>query len=155
MADKESDNENVVVRRHSDRNPLLAQLCTSDFINLIEKIKTNHKDTVVLKIKDHMKADINSLVLSEIWKALRVNKGCLVVLLSCICESHHSSILVCQALYAQNLSRAMGDEQLLELLALLTKKIIWCLNLGENYNVTNNCWIHFCKQLQTTYVTHL
>jgi hypothetical protein len=122
--------------RKSKRNPSNLHLSKKDVNVLLEKIRTNDASTVVLKIKDHISADVNSLVLDEIIKTLYDNK-------------------VCQALYVQNLNQAMHDEQLVNLTALLKRKKIWCVNLGENYNVSNHGWTEFCKALPKTYVTHM
>jgi hypothetical protein len=120
----------------SKRDPGVDSLNRKDVIALLDKIRNNHSDTVVLKIKEHISSDINSRVLEEIIKALYDNR-------------------ICQALYAQNLTKAMGDSQIESLLNLLRRKRIWCLNLGENYNVSLTGWIRFCKALPTTSVTHL
>eukprot|EP01031_Cornospumella_fuschlensis_P043745 gene43745-53496_t len=130
-----STNEQLFVRR-SVRDPQQALLHTSQVQALLNKIKTNHADTVVLKIKDHLISDINSTVMDHILAALHTNR-------------------VCQALYLQNLSRAMQNEQMLGLLALLKRKMIWALNVGENYEVSSDMWEHFCKELPSTNVTHL
>ena len=50
---------------------------------------------------------------------------------------------------------AIGDDQLLMLISLLKKKKIWCLNIGETYEVSNAGWKNFCDMLSQTYVTHL
>jgi hypothetical protein len=113
-----------IVRR-STRDPAKAHLEKSDVKTLLQKIRQNHSDTVILKLKDHLMSDINSVVLDEIILTLYSNK-------------------VCQALYFQNLSKAMNDEQLGALTALLKKKKIWCMNLGENYNVSITGWTTFC-----------
>jgi hypothetical protein len=96
----------------------------------------NHPDTVVFKLKDHVISDINSVVFDEMIKCFHKNK-------------------VCQALYLQNISRAVGDEQLHNLIRLLKAKKIWCLNIGENYNVSKKGWEYFCKVLPLTNITHL
>ena len=104
---------------------------------LLDKIKSNHDETVILKIKDHILADITCAVLDEIIAALWTNK-------------------VCQALYVQNLPKAMTDTQLKALLELLkSKKRIWCLNIGENYDVSAAGWRYFCNTLPSTTITHL
>ena len=74
--------------------------------------------------------------------------------LESIIESFYSNT-VCQALYLQNIPNAFLDAQLDKLIALLRKKHIWCLNLGENNGVTLEGWIKFCDQLPSTSVTHL
>ena len=58
-------------------------------------------------------------------------------------------------MYVQNISRAMGDTQLKSLLELLKRKQIWCLNIGENYEVTKAGWEYFCNTLPETSITHL
>ena len=103
---------------------------------LLGRIHADDQDTVVLKLKDHLVSDINSLVLDEVISALHSN--------SC-----------CQALYFQNVSRAMKDSQIDKLIELLLVKPIWCLNLGENYQVSNEGWATFCNALPRTNVTHL
>ena len=122
--------------RRSHRDPSRAYLERTDLKTLLIKIRDNHDDTVILKLKDHLMSDINSVVLDEIISALYSNK-------------------VCQALYFQNLSKAMNDQQLGALIGLLKKKKIWCMNLGENYHVSIGGWVSFCNLLPLTLVTHL
>lgn len=122
--------------RRSKRDPSKSHLEKNDVKTLLLKIRGNHIDTVILKLKDHLMSDINSVVLDEIISALYSNR-------------------ICQALYFQNLSKAMNDEQLTALVALLKKKKIWCMNLGENYNVSTGGWTSFCNLLPSTMITHL
>jgi len=105
-------------------------------LSKVKKIQSNQSDTVILKVKDHIIADINSAVIEIIIMALSKNK-------------------VCQALYVQNLSKSIGDSQIKGLIELLRKKKIWCLNIGETYEVSNEGWQYFCDMLPTTFVTHL
>ncbi len=58
-------------------------------------------------------------------------------------------------MYVQNLSRSFGNDQLYKLIELLKKKQIWCLNIGENYEISNKGWEYFCDSLLLTSVTHL
>jgi hypothetical protein len=122
--------------RRSHRNPDDAHMEKSEVRLLLSKIKSNHADTVVLKIKDHLRADVSPAVIDAVIDALYGNK-------------------VCQALYLQNLAKAFGDKQLKHLSGLLKQKLIWCLNLGENYYVSNGSWVDFCSDLPRTSVTHL
>jgi len=123
--------------RRSSRDPSAQLLGRRDVKQLLRKIKVNHRDTVILKIKDHVLADMSSNVLDEIIEALAKNR-------------------VCQALYAQNLNKAMGDAQIKALLDLLKSKTqLWALNIGENYNISTQMWKHFCKSLPKTSITHL
>ena len=87
-------------------------------------------------MKDHIISDINSAVMEEMIKALYKNR-------------------VCQALYIQNLSNAISDTQLCMLIDLLKRKMIWCLNIGENYRITKGGWEYFCNSLPQTKITHL
>lgn len=123
--------------RRSSRDVNASCLERLDVKSLLHKIKNNHPDTVVLKIKDHLHADINTTILNEILEALKANR-------------------VCQCLYVQNLTKAMGDDQLNALIALLEhKQRLWALNIGENYNISTAGWEFFCKSLPSTNITHL
>ena len=119
--------------RRSTRDPNAGLLGKSEVVYLLQKIKRNHKDTIILKLKDHLKADINIAVVDSIITALWKNN-------------------VCQALYIQNISNAMTDAQVIALIDLLKSKMIWCLNIGENYEVSLNTWKYFCKSLKDTNV---
>jgi L-fucose isomerase-like protein len=123
--------------RRSERDPRKSALERPEVIFLLQKILEDHDDTVVLKVKDHIASDaVNSLVIEEIFTALLENS-------------------VCQALYVQNLTTAMNDEQLFSLISLLKEKPIWCLNIGENYNISTTGWVTFCNSLPQTSITHL
>jgi hypothetical protein len=71
--------EQAFVRR-SSRNPDLYYLNRPDVKRLIDKIVSNHDDTVVLKIKEHGITDVNCVVMNEILKALWSNKVCQVII---------------------------------------------------------------------------
>eukprot|EP01033_Poteriospumella_lacustris_P004538 gene4538-3245_t len=103
---------------------------------MLENIRNNDPSTVVFKVKEHVFADINSVVFDAIVDALAVNK-------------------VCQAIYIQNLSSAIFDDQVRHLIQVLKKKKIWCVNIGENYEVSTRMWEEFCRRLPETFVTHL
>lgn len=128
--------EEMETQRRSQRKPEDAFLERSEVKQLLQKIRENHPDTVVLKIKEHLPSDVAAVVVDAIIETLRGNK-------------------VCQALYLQNLSKAFGDKQLKALVPLLQRRLIWCLNLGENYEVSASGWVQFCKALPKTNVTHL
>eukprot|EP00596_Hydrurales_sp_CCMP1899_P003791 CAMPEP_0119046136 /NCGR_PEP_ID=MMETSP1177-20130426/44627_1 /TAXON_ID=2985 /ORGANISM="Ochromonas sp, Strain CCMP1899" /LENGTH=470 /DNA_ID=CAMNT_0007018857 /DNA_START=254 /DNA_END=1666 /DNA_ORIENTATION=+ len=50
----------------------------------------------------------------------------------------------------------MNDDQVKSLTEMLKKKKkIWCMNLGENYNVSTSSWVTFCHALPMTHITHL
>jgi hypothetical protein len=51
----------------------------------------------------------------------------------------------------------MRDEQILHLLRILQNQNcrIWCLNVGETYNVQTETWEIFAKGLEKTKVTHM
>lgn len=140
------ENAAVVRVRKSSRDPTASYLTKKDVASLLEKIRNNHKDTIILKLKDHMLSDINPTILSSIFEALKENTVC--VRKFCAYYSHiyrrfHNChpVSLQQALYAQNLTVAFGDQQLQELIDLLKIKCIWCLNLGENYNISTG-FIH-------------
>ena len=50
---------------------------------------------------------------------------------------------------------AIRDEQIELLIKVLKKRQIWCLNIGETYNVSTAMWVKFCRSLPETMVTHL
>lgn len=128
--------ESQYVRR-STRDPSQFYLSKGDVQKLLQKIVTNDEDTVILKIKQHGLTDINTAVLTEVIKALHKNK-------------------ICQALYLQNISKAFHNEQLQLLMDLLVvKPLIWCLNIGENYEISTDMWKKFCKHLPLTNITHI
>ncbi|KAJ1436497.1 hypothetical protein B484DRAFT_445617 [Ochromonadaceae sp. CCMP2298] len=122
--------------RRSTRDPSAALLERNDVKRLLKRIRQNSRETLVLKIKDQILADVNDVVFEAILQALWKNTNC-------------------QGLYIQNLGNAIGDEQLEALGELLQKKMIWCLNIGETYNVSTHCWRSFCDNLHLTNVTHL
>ena len=51
----------------------------------------------------------------------------------------------------------MQDDQMMHLLRILQspKCHIWCLNIGETYNVSTQTWTKFAKGLKKTKVTHM
>jgi hypothetical protein len=57
----------------------------------------------------------------------------------------------------QNLSRGMTNEVLLKLVEVfkMSRCKIWCLNIGENYEVSTQMWQWFCEELPKTKITHL
>jgi hypothetical protein len=63
----------------------------------------------------------------------------------------------CQALYIQNFNEGMRDKQVLHLLRILQMPAnkIWCLNIGETYNVKTKTWKLFAEGLRKTKVTHM
>lgn len=51
----------------------------------------------------------------------------------------------------------MKDDQVLHLIRILQQPSckIWCLNIGETYNVSDETWEKFTKGLKRTKVTHM
>mmetsp|Transcript_56669 Transcript_56669/g.137737 ORF Transcript_56669/g.137737 Transcript_56669/m.137737 type:complete len:963 (+) Transcript_56669:156-3044(+) len=125
--------------RRSARQPSTALLQSKHMQSLITKLKTNSPDMVVLKLKKYC-ADPNapSAVLDAILDALEENSNC-------------------EALYIQNFNEGMRDQQVLHLVRILQQRKckIWCLNIGENYNVSDETWEKFTKGLIHTKVTHM
>ncbi|CAN0238663.1 unnamed protein product, partial [Ectocarpus sp. 13 AM-2016] len=60
----------------------------------------------------------------------------------------------CQALYTQNISNGLRDEQLMMLANVLRRGNIWCLNTGENSKIKPSTWCDFVKEIEKTGVTH-
>ena len=133
---QELANEDHAWLRRSTRDPSVYLMEKREIQDLLVKIREDHKDTVVLKIKDHILADINSTVMDAIIDALGENT-------------------VCEGLYIQNLDKSITDVQMKKLIELFKSKKIWCLNIGENYEVSNSMWEEFCNSLPDTNITHL
>jgi len=94
---------------------------------------------VVLKLKKYLNdPDIAPVIMNATLDALEENTNC-------------------QALYIQNFNKAMLNDQMLHLLRILQspKCRIWCLNVGETYNVSDKTWTKFAKGLKHTKVTHM
>jgi hypothetical protein len=64
--------------RRSTRDPSIHFMDRKDLTTLLRKIEKNDPSTVVLKIKDHIQADINSVVFDAIITALWKNRVCQV-----------------------------------------------------------------------------
>ena len=108
--------------------------------NLLSRLRANDpedKAMRVLRLKNHLEADTNALVLLEILKLLESND-------------------VVEVLYIHNFNHAM-DDLLLDKLArvLKTNSRIWALNVGENFRVTRSGWERFAAALSHTHITHL
>jgi len=125
--------------RRSVRQPSKALLDAKPLRMLIEKLKYNDPDMVVLKMKKYINdPNAPSVVLDAALDALEEN-------------------INCQTLYIQNFNEGMRDNQVLHLLRILQnpKCKIWCLNIGENYNVKTRTWNKFTKGLKKTKITHM
>ena len=64
--------------RKSTRDPGSGMMDRNDLSLLHTRIRDNHFSTIVLKVKDHLLADINSNVFDSIVDALWNNKVCQV-----------------------------------------------------------------------------
>jgi len=125
--------------RRSSRQPSKSVLKSAGVRDLLDKLKNNASDMVVLKLKKYLNdPDIAPVVMNATLDSLEDNTNC-------------------QALYCQNFNKAMLDAQLMHLLRILQspKCRIWCLNIGETYNVTRRTWKKFAKGLKHTKVTHM
>ncbi len=69
----------------------------------------------------------------------------------CVCSSGDHSMLMLTALTAQG----MLDAQLRHLGEVLANKRIWALNVGENFQITNQAWERFTLALEDTAVAYL
>jgi len=125
--------------RRSRRQPSKALLNSKSVRVLVDKLKNNDIDMRVLKMKKHIN-DPNApcAVLDAILGAMEENTNC-------------------EAVYIQNFNEGMRDNQVLHLLRILQQSScnIWCLNIGENYNVSDETWETFTKGLIHTKVTHM
>jgi len=125
--------------RRSRRQPSMALLNSKPVRVLVDKLKNNDTDMRVLKMKKYIN-DPNApcAVLDAILCAMEENTNC-------------------EALYIQNFNDGMRDQQVLHLLRILQQSSckIWCLNIGENYNVSDETWEEFTKGLIHTKITHM
>lgn len=64
--------------RRSTRDPNVHGLDRHDLEVLLKRIKKNDRSTIILKVKEHMQADINSSVFDAIIEALETNRVCQV-----------------------------------------------------------------------------
>lgn len=125
--------------RRSVRQPCRDILRSTIMKSLVNKLKSNNKDMVVLKMKKYINnPDTPSVVIDAALEALEVNTNC-------------------QALYIQNFNAGVRDKQFIHLLRVLQLPTckIWCLNIGETYNVMDDTWEMFAEGLKTTNITHM
>lgn len=125
--------------RRSRRQPNRALLNSKPVRILIDKLKMNDLDMRVLKMKKYINdPDAPCALLDAALDAMEDNTNC-------------------EALYIQNFNEGMRDQQVLHLLRILQQPScnIWCLNIGENYNVSDATWEKFTKGLIHTKITHM
>eukprot|EP00934_Nitzschia_sp_Nitz4_P004828 Nitzschia sp. Nitz4//scaffold1_size375055//155729//157817//NITZ4_000262-RA/size375055-snap-gene-0.198-mRNA-1//1//CDS//3329541003//4818//frame0 len=125
--------------RRSVRQPSRTLLNSKQVKTLVKGLKRNDPAMVVLKMKKYISdPDAPSCVLDATLEALEENTNC-------------------EALFIQNFNEGMRDKQVLHLLRVLQSPScnIWCLNIGENYNVSTETWETFTKGLRRTKVTHM
>jgi hypothetical protein len=125
--------------RRSTRQPSRSAMTSLPVQTLVEKLKMNDPDCIVLKMKKYL-PDPNtpSVILDTVLDALEQNTNC-------------------QALYIQNFNEGIRDEQFLHLLRILQKPTcsIWCINVGEIYKVKTRTWATFTEGLAWTKITHM
>merc|ERR1740139_241602 len=123
--------------RRSHRTPGLSTLSTPKVISLLERLRNHDPDVVVLKLKKFLGPDTPQILMDAVLNALMDNMNC-------------------QALYIQNFNRGMHDKQIERLAKVLqSRPNIWCLNVGETYNVKSKTWEKFARALKKTHVTHM
>jgi len=125
--------------RRSVRQPSRSVLHAKNVRTLVDKLHMNDDDMVVLKLKKYLNdPDTPCVVIDAALTALERNTNC-------------------EALYIQNFNQGMRDDQVLHLLSVLQRPEcrIWCLNIGETYNVKSKTWSKFAKGLKKTNVTHM
>jgi hypothetical protein len=125
--------------RRSTRQPSRSVLDQKGVRALISKLENNDRDMAVLKMKKYLPdPDTKPIAIDAVLNALEKNTNC-------------------QALYIQNFNEGMRDDQILHLIRVLQNPScnIWCLNIGETYNVQDRTWEKFAKGLKNTKVTHM
>jgi len=137
--DKSSGGEQNNWVRRSRRQPNMDLLNSKQVRILVDKLKYNDTSMRVLKMKKYIN-DPNTpcAVMDAILNAMEENSNC-------------------EALYIQNFNEGMRDDQVLHLLRILQQPSckIWCMNIGENYNVSDGTWEKFTKGLIHTKITHM
>ena len=125
--------------RRSTRQPSRSILDHKSVRALISRLENNDRDMAVLKMKKYLPdPDTKPIAIDALLNSLEKNTNC-------------------QALYVQNFNEGMRDDQVLHLLRVLQNPScnIWCLNIGETYNVQDKTWEKFAKGLKKTKVTHM
>ncbi|KAL7484270.1 hypothetical protein ACHAW6_009924 [Cyclotella cf. meneghiniana] len=131
--------DNTTWVRRSSRQPSKNLINSPSVRDLLNRLQCNDSDMIVLKMKKYLNdPNLPPVVMNAALDALEENSNC-------------------QALYIQNFNNAMKDEQMMHLLRILQapKCLIWCLNIGETYNVSHKTWTKFAKGLKHTKVTHM
>jgi hypothetical protein len=165
--------------RRSVRQPSWGMLNSANMQSFVAKLRANDSEMVVLKMKKYVN-DPNAppAVLDVALDALEENSNCealyiqvsvkiveltltsvpLFVVLYCRVPALLIVILICCCCPSlQNFNLGMRDDQLLHLVQILQQPTckIWCLNVGELYNISNKSWRKFTKGLKKTKVTHM
>lgn len=125
--------------RRSTRQPSRSAVTAPNVRALVGKLEMNDPDMVVLKCKKYLpSSDTPTVIVDTMLDALEKNTNC-------------------QALYIQNFNNGMRDDQVLHLLRILQSPScnIWCLNIGETYNVKRRTWAQFTIGLKKTKITHM
>jgi len=125
--------------RRSCRQPCKAALKAPSVRLLLRRLRTNDKEVVILKMKRYINDPATpQVVIDRALDALEENTNC-------------------EALYIQNFNVGMREEQILRLLKILQLPTckIWCLNIGETYNVKFKTWKKFARGLKRTKITHM
>lgn len=120
------------ILRRSSRVPGSSALEFRPVVDLVDKIRADDAEVEVLKIHNHISADVSPSVVDALLGALMLNSNC-------------------QALYIQNVS--LRDEQLRKLAEVLRRGNIWCLNAGENSGISSSAWWWFVEEIKHTNVT--
>jgi hypothetical protein len=139
LGEDAADGESSHWVRRSARMPSASVLTTPKFKLLIENLKSNALDMVVLKMKKYVgDLDCPPVVIDAVLDALEENSNC-------------------QSLYIQNFNEGMRDAQVVRLVEILRKPSckIWCLNIGETYKVKSRTWKIFARGLRDSKVTHM
>jgi len=125
--------------RRSTRQPSRSAINSPNVRAIVGKLEMNDPDMIVLKCKKYLSdPDTPSVIVDAMLDALERNTNC-------------------QALYIQNFNYGMKDEQVLHLIRILQQPSckIWCLNIGETYDVQKRTWARFTNGLEKTNVTHM
>lgn len=144
--------------RRSVRQPSRSALSTPLVKSLMDKLRSNDTDMVVLKLKKYLSSpDTPQILIDATLDALEENTNCEALYIQVSFGAPLSHPYLLPLTISQNFNEGMRDAQVLHLLEVLKRPSckIWCLNIGETYNVKTRTWEKFADGLKDTQITHM
>ena len=154
--------------RRSVRQPSRSLLSAPLTRTLLDKLRGNDTEMVVLKMKKYISdPDAPAMVIDAALDALEECTNCESLYIQVCFDGLNcpgNTRFVCRCLTLsrflfifKNFNQGMRDKQVLHLLKILQMPTcnIWCLNIGETYNVAEATWEAFAEGLKKTKITHM